>query len=122
MKCNHFGIRPDAIRRVGVTMFAAAALAIAFATALPAMASTQRTVNVRVAPVYPVAAKNVRLAGPVEINVTVSPDGKVTNVKTLSGNPLLAAAAKDALRKWQFAPAPGVSNESVKVDFSYHND
>jgi TonB family protein len=103
-------------------MFGASALAIAFATALPAMASNQRAVSVRVAPEYPVAAKNVRLAGPVEIDVTVNPDGKVTGLKTLSGNPLLAAAAKDALKKWQFAPSTTASSESVKVNFSYHNN
>lgn len=86
------------------------------------MASNQRVVNVRVAPEYPVIAKHDRLAGPVEIDVTVNPDGKVTGVKTISGNPLLAKAAKDALQKWRFAPSPVASSENVKVNFSYHND
>ena len=122
MNRNHFELRPVSFRRLGVTMFGVAALAIAFAATLPAIASTPRPVNVRVAPKYPVIAKHNRLSGPVEINVSVSADGKVTDVKTLSGNPLLAGAAKDALRKWKFAASPAASTESVKVDFSYHKD
>ncbi len=35
---------------------------------------------------------------------------------------MLAAAAKKALQKWQFAPSLTASNENVKVNFNYHTD
>lgn len=122
MKRSHFAIRPDALCRVALTLFGAAIVATILASASPAMASAPRAVSIRVAPAYPLIAKNVKLAGPVEFDVTVDPTGKVTDVKTLSGNPMLAAAAKKALQKWQFAPSLTASNENVKVNFNYHTD
>jgi TonB family protein len=119
---NRTNSRSNSVRRIAIALLAPAALTFAFAAALPASASTNRSVSTRVTPNYPVAAKHIRLSGPVEIDVTIDPAGKVTNIKTLSGNPLLAAAAKDAASKWTFAPATSGSNQNIKFDFKYHND
>ncbi|MEP7211753.1 MAG: TonB family protein [Acidobacteriota bacterium] len=56
------------------------------------------------APVYPAAAKSIRAAGVVKVEVTVSETGDVTTVEKASGPALLQAAAKDAIRKWKFKP------------------
>jgi TonB family protein len=48
----------------------------------------------------------------------VNPDGKVTDVKTLSGNHMLSIAAEDAVRKWRFVPASGQSTVNVSISFA----
>lgn len=50
--------------------------------------------------VYPDAAKQARVDGTVVLEATVSPEGKVTHVKVLRGDPLLDQAAVDAVQQW----------------------
>lgn len=77
-----------------------------------------RAVKMRVAPVYPEIAKRMRVTGMVRLDVTVDAAGKVTDVKAVSGNNVLAEAAQEAVRKWRFAPGDGTSTVSVNVDFN----
>jgi TonB family protein len=58
----------------------------------------------RVNPVYPPAARIAGIEGVVSLDVSVAADGNVQSVKALSGLPLLAAAARDAVRQWNFVP------------------
>lgn len=56
-------------------------------------------------PVYPAAAKSMRMTGLVRVEVMVDENGEVAEVQTASGGPsLLQTAAKDAIRKWKFKP------------------
>lgn len=55
-------------------------------------------------PVYPDIAKQARVQGIVILECTISPQGKVTNVKVLRGIPLLDQAAIDAVRLWVYSP------------------
>ncbi|TAM82733.1 MAG: TonB family protein [Acidobacteria bacterium] len=55
-------------------------------------------------PVYPDDAKAARVAGVVRLEVVIGRDGSVAEVKVLSGNPLLAPAAVNAVRKWWYQP------------------
>jgi periplasmic protein TonB len=57
-----------------------------------------------VAPVYPDIAKQARVQGVVILECTISPQGKVTDVKVLRGIPLLDAAAIDAVKQWVYTP------------------
>jgi TonB family protein len=57
---------------------------------------------VKVTPVYPAEAKAQRIEGEVRLEAIVGKDGKVENLQMLSGDPLLAAAALDAVRQWQY--------------------
>jgi protein TonB len=57
-----------------------------------------------VAPVYPDIAKQARVQGVVILECTISPQGKVTNVKVLRGVPLLNDSAMDAVRQWVYTP------------------
>jgi protein TonB len=57
---------------------------------------------VKVTPVYPPEAKAQRIEGQVRLEATLGKDGKVENLQVLSGDPLLAAAALDAVRQWQY--------------------
>ena len=51
-----------------------------------------------VAPAYPDIAKQARVQGVVILECTISPQGRVTDVKVLRGIPLLDAAAKEAVQ------------------------
>jgi len=58
----------------------------------------------RVQPVYPDIAKQARVQGVVILECTISPQGKVTDVKILRGIPLLDASAVDAVKQWVYTP------------------
>jgi TonB family protein len=49
---------------------------------------------------------------------TVDADGRVTAVKTLSGNHMLSTAAEEAVRRWKFEPGPGTSSVNVSLNFA----
>jgi TonB family protein len=55
-------------------------------------------------PSYPPAAKAVKAAGTVVVEVTVNARGEVTTANAISGHPLLRAAAVAAARKAKFKP------------------
>jgi protein TonB len=55
-------------------------------------------------PAYPDIAKQARVQGIVILECTISPQGKVTEVKVLRGIPLLDQAAIDAVKQWVYTP------------------
>lgn len=57
-----------------------------------------------VRPAYPPIAKVNYVQGVVKLRVTVNSKGKVAEVHVLEGEPLLAASALKAVRKWRFRP------------------
>ncbi|HET7746511.1 MAG TPA: energy transducer TonB [Vicinamibacteria bacterium] len=57
-----------------------------------------------VPPAYPDIAKQARVQGVVILECTISPQGKVTDVKVLRGIPLLDAAAIEAVKQWVYSP------------------
>jgi TonB family protein len=117
---NNFVVedRSSSVRRAGMRLFQVAALALMVAFALPARAADDRPVKQRVAPVYPEIAKRMKISGEVKVEATVDATGKVTDVKTLSGNHMLSIAAEDAVRKWRFEPGGSESHVDVAVNFS----
>jgi protein TonB len=58
----------------------------------------------KVQPIYPAAAWSMRLQGPVVLQAVIDEVGKVRDVRTVSGNELLARAAMDAVRQWRYQP------------------
>jgi len=109
---------PNGMRKMGMLLFQAAALGLLLAMALPARAGDDRAIKTRVAPVYPEIARRMKVAGVVRLEATVDPQGKVKEVKTVSGNHMLSVAAEDAVRQWRFAPAPEDSTVNVDVNFA----
>ena len=57
-----------------------------------------------VVPVYPEIARAARVQGDVVLDCTISNEGRVVDVKVLSGHALLQAAAVDAVRQWVYRP------------------
>jgi TonB family protein len=102
----------------GMRLFQIAALALLVAMALPARAADDRAVKSRVPPTYPEIAKRLRIGGMVKLEATVDASGKVTAVKTLSGNQMLSVSAEDAVRKWRFEPGTGDATVNVEIDFN----
>jgi protein TonB len=58
----------------------------------------------RVQPKYPQTALAVHAQGAVQIEATINKEGTVTNVKVISGDPVLARAAVEAVRQWRYKP------------------
>jgi periplasmic protein TonB len=54
-------------------------------------------------PDYPPVARQLKVEGTVELNATVNEDGTVEKADVVSGNPILAKAAADTLKKWKFS-------------------
>jgi protein TonB len=58
----------------------------------------------RVHPVYPKQARVRKLQGTVVLQAIVNKDGKVDSLQLVSGDPVLAAAAADAVKLWRYKP------------------
>lgn len=57
-----------------------------------------------VQPRYPALARDVRAQGDVVIDSVIDAQGDVTEMKLVRGNPLLVAAAFNAVRQWKYQP------------------
>lgn len=69
----------------------------------------------RVEPIYPALAKAARIQGPVHLQATISKQGMIENLQVLSGHPMLAGAAVDAVRQWRYRPYL-LNGEAVEVE------
>jgi len=58
----------------------------------------------KVQPAYPPNALRMRLEGAVQIQATIGKSGNIAAVKILSGEPILAKAAVDAVKQWKYKP------------------
>jgi len=54
--------------------------------------------------IYPLAAEEKKLQGQVWVSLHISETGDVEGVDVVSGDPILAAAAVSAIKKWKFKP------------------
>jgi TonB family protein len=55
-------------------------------------------------PSYPLLARQMRVQGRVVLLALIGKDGIIQNLHLVSGPPILAAAAEDAVRQWHFKP------------------
>ncbi len=106
------------LQRVWVRLLQVCALTMMVALALPGRAADERAIKSRVAPVYPELAKRMKIGGAVKLEVSVDAEGKVTDVKTVSGNHMLSSAAEEAVRKWKFVAGAGTSTVVVELNFA----
>lgn len=68
----------------------------------------------RVLPEYPPLAKSARISGVVHLIGVISRDGTIRNLQLVSGHPLLARAALEAVEQWVYQPTL-LSGEPVEV-------
>jgi periplasmic protein TonB len=76
----------------------------------------------RVHPAYPNAARVRKLQGSVVLQAIINKQGKVDSLQLVSGDPLLAQAAADAVKQWRYKPYshngdPVEFQTRVTVDF-----
>ena len=58
----------------------------------------------RVEPSYPPVAREARIHGEVVLTAIIDKDGNIENLQLLSGHPMLAPAAIDAVKQWRYKP------------------
>lgn len=63
----------------------------------------QNLIN-KVEPTVPPLAKTLEIGGTVALDITISPEGKVSSVTVLSGHPMLTPAFVDAVKKREYKP------------------
>lgn len=73
-------------------------------TAVGPVAIAHPTVLKKVTPLYPLVARQSRIAGTVKIQVIIGADGRVRDAKAISGNEILAESAVTAVKQWLYAP------------------
>ena len=76
----------DAAERVGVSTDASA------------------VVTHTVSPDYPLLARQTKVQGSVILQALISREGDIQGLKVVSGSPILARAAQEAVRQWHFKP------------------
>lgn len=58
----------------------------------------------KVTPLYPSLAITARISGVVRLIGTIGKDGTIRNLQLVSGHPMLARAALEAVRQWVYKP------------------
>jgi TonB family protein len=76
----------------------------------------------KAAPDYPPIAKQLKIAGHVQVDVNIDADGNVESVKVVSGNAMLTQSVILAVKKWKFTPftqdgAPTKAVTALEFDF-----
>jgi protein TonB len=69
----------------------------------------------KVQPAYPALARSARIQGVVVLEAMISKQGTIENLRLLSGHPMLAPAAIDAVRQWRYRPYI-LNGEPVEVE------
>jgi len=81
---------------------------------------SDRKILVSAKPDYPDILKRAQVGGVVRLKVTVLPNGTVSNIEILGGNPILAENGAAAVKKWKYTPSPIETVETVSLSFSPH--
>jgi len=74
-------------------------------------------------PGYPMLARQMRVQGSVILQALIGRDGAIQNLHVISGPPILATAAQEAVRQWRFKPHyqgadPVETQANITVNFT----
>src|SRR5271167_3650893 len=69
----------------------------------------------QVKPTYPPLARQARIQGTVVLQALISKDGSITSLTLVSGHPMLAPSAIDAVKQWKYKPYL-LNGEPVEVE------
>lgn len=77
----------------------------------------------KVSPVYPPLARQARITGTVILRAIIATDGSIKDLTLLSGHPMLAQAAMEAVRQWKYKPylqngIPVEIDTQIQVNFT----
>jgi protein TonB len=76
---------------------------------------TQGLLVKRVQPAYPPLARQARIQGTVVLQAQISKAGDIENLQLISGHPMLAPAAIEAVKQWKYRPYL-LNGEPVEVE------
>jgi periplasmic protein TonB len=76
---------------------------------------TQGLLIRKVQPNYPPLARQARIQGSVLLQAEISKDGSIENLHLISGHPMLAPAAIEAVKQWKYKPYI-LNGEPVEVE------
>jgi periplasmic protein TonB len=69
----------------------------------------------RTNPTYPVIARTGHVSGTVILAATLSTEGRIENLRVISGHPMLRQAAIDAVKTWRYRPYQ-LNGQPVEVE------
>ena len=77
----------------------------------------------KITPTYPPLARQARIQGQVVLQAEISKEGTIQNLQLISGHPMLAPAAIEAVKQWRYKPyllngEPVAVETQVVVNFS----
>ena len=76
---------------------------------------TQGLLLRKIQPAYPPLARQARTQGSVLLQAEISKDGSIQNLRLISGHPMLAPAAIEAVKQWKYKPYI-LNGEPVEVE------
>jgi len=81
----------------------------------------------KVNPQYPKKARKKHIQGTVILTASITKDGDIANLTLVSGDPILAKAAMDAVKQWKYKPyflkgQPVEVETSIQVNFTLSNN
>jgi periplasmic protein TonB len=76
---------------------------------------TQGLLIKKIQPAYPPLARQARIQGAVLLQAEISKEGTIENLRLISGHPMLAPAAIEAVKQWKYKPYI-LNGEPVEVE------
>lgn len=76
---------------------------------------TQGLLLRKIQPTYPPLARQARIQGSVLLQAEISKDGSIQNLRLISGHPMLAPSAIEAVKQWKYRPYI-LNGEPVEVE------
>lgn len=87
-----------------ITADTAASVTVSAAERTQLSDDTASLVTQAVSPDYPLLARQMKVQGSVILQALIGRDGLIQNLRVLSGPPILATAAREAVKQWHFKP------------------
>jgi protein TonB len=103
-----------ALRCIGITAAFSIVLAAADSRIVRTVSVPESKITHKLQPVYPPDALDQHIQGVVKIKILIGTDGHVEQARLVSGHPLLAPAAIQAVKHWVFEP-PTSEGQPVRL-------
>ena len=99
-----FRLKPAVPRKTAVSAASTEATPSAIARVWLAPDLAETRLRERTEPQYPAQARAAHRTGDVVLEVVVGADGAIASTRPVNGDPVLAAAAEEAVRTWHYEP------------------
>ena len=97
-------VQPSAGSQVRAGEDSASAMTSSAAERVAISAGSSAVVNQTVKPSYPVLARQMKVQGSVILQALIGRNGLIQDLRVVSGPPILAGAAEEAVKQWHFKP------------------